>query len=314
MSENKRVKLARDEKTRDGLFPIRTVSNLTGVNSITLRAWERRYGIIAPHRTPKGHRLYTQEDIDFIHQVVELLEKGIPISQVRSYLEQASPTTHRELTKKADFWQTSEQRMINAIVRFNQDVLESVYNDALALYPVDVVTTKLILPLLTTLGDRWQAADGSVAEEHFFGSYLRNKLGARFHHQFSRRHGPKLVAACLPGEYHEVGLLLFCLSASERDYRLVLLGANMPFDELPLVVQRSECDAIVLSGSTKTSERVLEDDLPIMVENAEVPVFIGGRVSTVHHDLIVRAGAIPLGTDIPQGLRRIDDELSNPRM
>ena len=43
------------------LYPIRTVSSLTGVNSITLRAWERRYGLIKPVRTPKGHRLYTQK-------------------------------------------------------------------------------------------------------------------------------------------------------------------------------------------------------------------------------------------------------------
>ena len=41
----------------EGLLPIRTVSILTGVHSVTLRAWERRYGLITPQRTPKGHRL-----------------------------------------------------------------------------------------------------------------------------------------------------------------------------------------------------------------------------------------------------------------
>ncbi|HWT28549.1 MAG TPA: MerR family DNA-binding transcriptional regulator, partial [Methylophilaceae bacterium] len=42
--------------TKDA-FPIRTVAALTGINPITLRTWERRYGLIAPIRTPKGHRL-----------------------------------------------------------------------------------------------------------------------------------------------------------------------------------------------------------------------------------------------------------------
>ena len=70
------------------LFPIRTVANLTGVNSITLRAWEKRYGLIKPIRTAKGHRLYTQQNIDMINEVVALLAKGIPISQVSRTLQQ----------------------------------------------------------------------------------------------------------------------------------------------------------------------------------------------------------------------------------
>ena len=78
------------------LYPIRTVSSLTGVNSITLRAWERRYGLITPIRTPKGHRLYTQNDIDLIQQVLELLEKGISIGQVKdlSLIHISEPTRH----------------------------------------------------------------------------------------------------------------------------------------------------------------------------------------------------------------------------
>jgi len=70
-------------------YPIRTVSSLTGVNAITLRAWERRYGLIKPVRTPSGHRLYTRTDIDMIHRIVALLDKGIAIGQVRTALAPA---------------------------------------------------------------------------------------------------------------------------------------------------------------------------------------------------------------------------------
>ncbi len=70
-----------------GLVPIRTVSTLTGVNSVTLRAWERRYDLIKPIRTPKGHRLYSMADVDLIHQVVALLDSGISIGQARQALD-----------------------------------------------------------------------------------------------------------------------------------------------------------------------------------------------------------------------------------
>jgi DNA-binding transcriptional MerR regulator/methylmalonyl-CoA mutase cobalamin-binding subunit len=290
-----------------GLYPIRTVSSLTGVNAITLRAWERRYGLIKPVRTPKGHRLYTQEDIDLIQQIVEQLEKGVSIGQVRDLV--ASTGTHGKTEKKTDTWNVYQRRLINAIVRFDANSLDQTYNDALSLYPVELVTRRLILPLLKTLGDRWENAQGSVAEEHFFGAYLRNKLGARFHHQSLRSHGPKLIAACFPGEHHEAGLMLFCLSAMNHDCQLVYLGADTPLMELIEPAQRTDAQGILLSGSMDLPARVLQQDLLDLVEAVEVPVFVGGKISVKYHDAIVSAGGIPLGIDIQQGIKHMADEL-----
>src|SRR5690606_22914028 len=72
-----------DSDTQMAYYPIRVVSAETGVNAITLRAWERRYGLITPKRTAKGHRLYTEQDILLIRKVVALLNRGIPISQAQ---------------------------------------------------------------------------------------------------------------------------------------------------------------------------------------------------------------------------------------
>lgn len=290
------------------LYPIRTVSSLTGVNSITLRAWERRYGLIKPIRTPKGHRLYTQNDIDLIQQVLELLDKGISIGQVKDYLKGKGEQETSE--SKSDPWSNYQRRMLNAIVRFDINALDQTYNDALSLYPIDLVTKHLVLPLLKQLGQRWAESEGSIAEEHFFGAYLRNKLGARFHHQPISQHGPVVVAACLPGEQHEVGLMLFCLSALNHGYRLVYLGADTPFDELKIPVERSSGDAILLSGSIDPDPKIMTGQLSSLVASTNVPVFVGGRTAVQHTDAILAAGAIPLGTDIPQGIRKINDALN----
>lgn len=290
------------------LYPIRTVSSLTGVNSITLRAWERRYGLIKPVRTPKGHRLYTQNDIDQIQLVLELLDKGISIGQVKDYLkEKSTPTTRKTAT---DPWSNYQRRMLNAIVRFDTNALDQTYNDALSIYPIDLVTKQLILPLLKQLGERWADNEGSVAEEHFFGAYLRNKLGARFHHYPATNDGPLLLAACLPGEQHEVGLMLFCLSALNQGYRLVYLGADTPFTELPIPIERSHASAILLSGSIDPQTSVLSDELAGLVKSVEVPVFVGGKTAVKHTDDIIAAGAIPLGADITQGIRKINETIA----
>lgn len=290
------------------LFPIRTVASLTGVNAITLRAWERRYGLIRPVRTDSGHRLYTQADIDTIHQVVALLDKGVAISQVRHAL--AGPAAGRSRVAEDGPWAGFRERMIAAISQFDENRLEDVYNELLSLYPTDLATRKVLLPLLVELGTRWETAEGSVAEEHFFGVYLRNKLGARFHHRPRHNTGPKLLAACLPGEQHEVGLLLFALAAHDHGFRLVLLGADTPLAELPYAARRAQADAIVLSGSIDPRPGLLDAELAKLTADAGLPVFVGGLTAVRHRDAIVTAGAEPLGSDITAGLKRIGETLA----
>ena len=70
----------------DELFPIREVARLTGINPITLRAWERRYGLIQPVRTESGHRLYTQKDIETVHRILDWIERGVAVSKVGKIL------------------------------------------------------------------------------------------------------------------------------------------------------------------------------------------------------------------------------------
>jgi DNA-binding transcriptional MerR regulator len=300
------------EKTEnsDAHYPISKVASMTGVNPVTLRAWERRYGLIQPARTSKGHRLYSARDVERIKEVLRLVEEGIPIGQVSQILEAGSHVTGN-LVPVGDGWAEYQERMVSAIEQFNEAGLESVYNEALSLYPVEIVTRHLLVPLLKELGERWENATGSVAEEHFFGVYMRNKLGARFHHRQGNQQGPKLLAACLPGEQHEIGILLFALAAHDRGFRIVLLGANMPLEELPIVVRRAKCDAIVLSGAIEPSETVLKKQLPDLVRTARVPVFIGGTTASLYANEISASGARPVGNDLVLGLRDIDSAIKN---
>ena len=303
--------MAEQAKNSAAHYPISTVASMTGVNPVTLRAWERRYGLIQPTRTSKGHRLYSVQDIERIKEVLRLVEEGIPIGQVPQVLEAGSHVTS-DLVPVGEGWADYQERMVSAIEQFNEAGLETVYNEALSLYPVEIVTRRLLVPLLKELGERWENATGSVAEEHFFGVYMRNKLGARFHHRQGNPQGPKLLAACLPGEQHEIGVLLFALAAHDRGFRIVLLGADMPLEELPIVVRRAKCDAIVLSGAIQPSETVLKEKLPDLVRTAHVPVFIGGTTARLYANEISASGARPVNQDLVLGLRDIDSALKHP--
>ena len=295
------------------LYTIGTVSRLTGVGAITLRAWERRYELIHPVRKESGHRLYTRKHIDQINQITSLTDQGMRISQIQPEMLESEPTADDEESTSINVWKIYLQDMIDAIIAFDEARLEEIYNTALSLYPIERVTRLLLKPLLIELGLRWETEQGSIAEEHFFAFYLRNKLGARFHHRPSNDNAPRLLLAGLPGEYHEIALLLFALAAVEQGFRLLPLGANMPLNELALVADKTHCDAIILSGAMQPGKTVFKQDLPQLVNAVTVPVFVGGQISVFAADEIGKTGAQALGQDMELGLRRLSARLGGFR-
>jgi DNA-binding transcriptional MerR regulator/methylmalonyl-CoA mutase cobalamin-binding subunit len=331
---------------RLGLYPIRTVSRLTGVPSVTLRAWERRYRLITPTRTEKGHRLYTEADIARVRQVLALLERGVGVGQVGSCLERAAndadpgrleppasvpaspapagpltaaaPRPEAEVLEKAptagfDPWPAYIAAMLEGTRRFDAAALDAVYNDALSLYPIERVSSHLTTPVLELLGADWPQGEASIAREHFFSNFLRNKLGARFQHLNALGQGPRLVAACPAGEHHELGLIQFALAAAGQGYRLVMLGADVPATEIAAAARIADCRAVVLSASAQMPAEALAQELAALVALTSLPILVGGMASIHSPQVITVAGARPLGTEFTQALRHIGECLGWPQ-
>ena len=297
---------------REELYPIRTVAALTGIKPVTLRAWERRHGLVCPQRAASGHRLYSRADLDRLREVVSLIEQGVPIRHVRERLEALRPEPHpvpdpaTRLAAGAQVWEACTRRMLDAVARFDEARLDAIYNEALTLYPIDLVHEQVVCPLMGLLGERWSHQHGGIAEEHFFTGYLRNKLGARLHHRALAAHGRVLLTACMPDERHDLGLLTFCHGASARGYRVVMLGADLPLTELPPAVRQADADALVLAMVMPPAKAVLNVQLPALVRAVQVPVLIGGRCAHAHAVALEHAGAVVLGHAVQDALARLD--------
>jgi len=288
---------------RNGLYSIGTLAALTGVNPVTLRAWERRFGLLRPERGANGYRCYGEADVNRVREILALLAQGVAISRVDALLGKSGGAT--ATPSGNDAWSGWRARMLIAIGAFDDAELERVTETALAMHAADAVTANLFLPLLAQLGERWSRGQVHVSEEHFFSMFIRNKLGARLHHRNLRVDGPALVAACLPGELHEFGLLFFSLLAQNHGFRTILLGPNLPLADLPHVAQTTRCAAVVLSGSADTIGQSLLHELRKLAQSIRVPVFCGGAIAQHCSTDLRAAGLIPTGSDIHRGMNLI---------
>jgi DNA-binding transcriptional MerR regulator len=303
-------------------FPIRELVRRTGVHASTLRAWENRHGLLTPLRTPSGHRLYNQEDVQRVRRLQELLVQGLSLSQIGDLLDTsvpdspppsaALPAGEPWANRPTSVWQAYLLDTLRAVEDFSTERLDALYNEACAIYPIDVLTLNLLVPVLEHLGERWRVRPSGVAEEHFFTAWLRNKLGARLHHGVGQARGKALLMACLAHENHEIGLLLFALGAMQRGYRAIYLGANLPIRELAHVVPKAHPSAIVLAGRDGGDNVAALADIAWLTTALDIPVFVGSHFSVRERDALIGMAAIPLGSHIANGLDRLETRLARP--
>jgi len=294
------------------LYPISTVAELTGIKTITLRAWERRYGFLNPCRSEKGRRLYSQKDVEKINAVKQLLNQGIAISHAVEKINTEN-STDIENGEHEGVWQQYQHTILEAITNFDEKLLDDAYHDVTGLYPIDLVTQNLIIPLLYRLGEKWEAREGSIAEEHFFSAYLRNKLGARFHHQNRLNQGTPVIIAGLPGDNHEFGILLFALSMLNRKMRVLLLGPNLPLRELRYTLHKINASIVVLAGSHDIAIKKLIRELSELKQDCQISIAIGGQIAEKYSDEILNSGLHPLVGDLSSTIDEIENIITDTK-
>lgn len=137
--------------SQTGGVSIQQVSLRCGIPTVTLRAWERRYGLLSPGRTEKGHRRYSEADITRIQHIQQWLERGVPISQVGGLL--AQPDTAVSVTYEQDTgpWHEAAAAAMAALESLNTRRLEQLLNGLLSDYSHALVLEQFCDPLRARL-------------------------------------------------------------------------------------------------------------------------------------------------------------------
>ncbi len=213
-------------------YPIRKVSQLTGVNPVTLRAWQRRYGLIKPGRSESGHRLYSDADIQLIRQILSWLDKGVSIGQVKSLLK--SP----ESESVSDNWQKIQYELITLAQNLKINQLESLITETSKLYPAEHWLRHIIEPWLKQLSLLDRPDQGLIEQA------ARRLLGSKVEKMISIQSGPR-VALLQLGQISALEAQLARYELQSLECRCYDLGNADPA-QLPLISERLPVQAYIL--------------------------------------------------------------------
>jgi DNA-binding transcriptional MerR regulator len=245
-----------------------------------LRAWERRYGLLRPVRSPGGYRLYSDADERRVRRMQAHLAAGLSAAEAaRAALNDERPGPPPGSTGSADGTGLAApaQDLTESLDQLDEPGAQAALDRLLAGFTTETVLRDVVLPYLHDLGDRWERGQVSIAGEHFASNLLRGRL-AGLARGWGYGHGPRAILACPPGEQHDLPLLMSGIVLHRCGWRVEYLGASTPIAELARTTLESGADIAVLAAATKDHFDGLTDDLARLAR--QVPLALAGAGAT----------------------------------
>lgn len=270
------------------------LSRQVGVSTDTLRAWERRYGLLKPRRTRGNARLYSSLDEARVRVMKRYIDQRIPPAQAAQLSLSA-----RFALKAGDGEEPSAHdidqagaEMRRALDTFDEVAADQALHRLLVEHSTSAVIRHVILPYLHDIGERWAGDHTTVTEEHFASNFLHFRL-ATLSRGWDRGLGPRALLACAPDEQHTIGLIAFGIALHQHGWRISYLGAATPTESLRRGAVKLEPELITVCAYTR---RRLEPHLDALGEiGARWPLALAG--GAVEEELADRCHAIHLAED-----------------
>ncbi len=271
-------------------FRIASVCAQTGIQSVTLRAWERRYNFLKPHRSAGNYRLYSERDVALLCWVKRQVDEGTPIGQVAAEVRERRRTGHwpelRAAVPKPEKGEPPEvwaARLYAALTSHAEQAARQILAEAEAVFDIALVCTEVLAPCLVQIGAAWERGELHVATEHFASSLVRGRLLSLFQSLPVRRKAARILVGSAPGEFHDIGGLMFALLLRRDGHQVEFLGPDVPADDLLAYAHETHPGLICLSANTSATAHNLRRINEGLAGLHPRPRFGFGGAAFMHH-------------------------------
>jgi DNA-binding transcriptional MerR regulator/methylmalonyl-CoA mutase cobalamin-binding subunit len=259
---------------------IAEVERECGLSKDVLRVWERRYGFPAPLRDDSGNRLYPEDQVRVLRLLRILNDLGQRpakmIGQSEAQLAQRIAALREECASAPDKSAplNSAVAPCMALVAGNGAAdLEARFQIEIMRLGLERFASEVAAPLCRETGMAWE----------------RGEINAQ---QPPRHH---VLVTTVPGEIHELGMLMVAATLSAQGVRCLNPGPQMPLEDIVGAARAYGCDIVALSFSSWFDAKQAAEAL--MRLRADLPDTVA---------LWAGGSNAALRREYPQGLRIFD--------
>lgn len=313
MSEDRSV------SRNDPRHPIRVVARRTGLKPDLIRAWERRYGAVAPGRSATRRRYYSDAEIERLALLGRVVRAGHTISQVAQLPEeeleellardaQAQPAPAAPGTKAEAILACC----MACVQRLDaRDLGQQIRRASVELSAPELLD-EVLVPLMQRIGDQWKQGALRPYHEHMASAVVRSFLGSTMG---DSNHGAPVFLCATPArQRHELGALLATTCAASEGWRVLYLGPDLPPEEIAAAALHQDARVVALSLVYPPDDALLRDELRRLhrLLDPRTELIVGGRASSAYTDVLREIGALRLD-DLRELRQRLEEIRMEPR-
>ena len=278
----------------EGMLTIGALSRAAGVPVETIRTWERRYQFPVAYRKSSGHRIYPLSSVSRLRRVAEAISRGHRPAEVLPITEEAldkllaafgSPPVFDSYRMPAASRRRESQAAIpdlmDSVRHFDGERIRRILElQWTRLEPIPFLD-KFVAPFLVALGKAWGKRRIDIRHEHFASGRIADFLCEMRRPYEEGARGPWVALATLPGESHEVGILMASVAFAVAGWRVIYLGRDTPQEQLASLARDADLRAVAIgvskasAGNAAAAIRGLRRALPNRIE-----LVVGGEGAT----------------------------------
>jgi methanogenic corrinoid protein MtbC1 len=293
------------------MYNIKQAAARTGLTVPVLRAWERRYGIVAPRRSAAGYRIYDDEAIARLAAMRRLVHGGwSPSAAAAAITSGTAPADVQDSRSTADPVASIDPpavpdlglSFVRAAGNLDSEALEALLDEMFARGSFERVADEHLMPAVVALGEAWADGRIDVAAEHLASHAVLRRLGAAY--QAAGRpvaESGAILVGLPPGSRHELGALAFAVAARRAGLPIIYLGPDLPIDDWVLTAERMGARAAVVGSVTPADrEAARAVAAALMASRPGLLVAFGGKHPPADDGIQGGTGRPPLR--LPTGL------------
>ncbi len=278
------------------VYPVRYVTRRTGLSADVLRAWEKRYGLVAPGRTESGQRVYSADEVERLVLLAEATRAGHGISRIAALRADELRRLLAVGRRDEQGWTVDPaevvDRAIENAIRLDATTLESRLRTAALRLGAPRFVEEVAAPLAIELGERWHEGSVRPIHEHVATTVLRSVL-AWIAQGIEVAPGAPLILVTTPvGHRHEIGAWLAASAATLAGWRVIAPGASLPAADIALGARESGARAVGLSVVYPADDDALSGELALLRDGIGrgVAILVGGGAAAGYRAAIEAVG------------------------
>ena len=278
------------------MYTIKQAAIRTGLAIPTIRAWERRYGVVHPVRTASGYRLYDEESLNRLIAMRQLVDvEGMRPSQaaeqVRAGAVEVAALAARAGAQYAAGRGTSGMAtaaqvepavsaLRDATRRMDMAAVERLLDEAFAAERFEAAAANVVYPALRAIGEDWAEGTIDVGMEHAASETIRRRL-ARFYDAALDLSSPlDVIVGLPPGCQHDLGAMGFAVAARRGGLSVLYLGADVPVPSWVRTADAVGAPIAVVGAIVDRDVPTATDVVTSLLRSTSRPaVFVGGRAA-----------------------------------